>query len=237
MASKFQEFIINPDSRVDPVVEEVPEIKEQEAAPIKVTGKKPANRLLNIGQQLDALMQLMKKAEARFDDITRSGLKALVETFPTKRTSIQKVVLPKQLVDFYGGDASKLEFGAQTIKSEAQYEKLKRDVEMAKKYFGEHIEVHRIEYPNGRPPVAVVMGVNAEAFNAVISAARQQAQLEAALSLEKQAMMKEAPGHAQENAQNLDKASQMVIATNRSPQVEASLAFANAQKKETGREL
>lgn len=242
-ALKLTEFLTQPESPQDSQVQNVKEIKAQET-PLEVTGDKPVDRLMSLGKSLDSLKELMRMAETKFDDFARSGLEALKQAFPSQKTTIQKVRLPKQLVDFYGGDASKLEFGAQTLdrdpqKSDAQYEKLQKDVEMAKKYFGEDIHLHRIDYGNGKPSVAVVMGVDAEAFNAVISAERKKTQLEEAMKVEKQAMMmKDAPERGQYDAQNLDKASQMVIATNRAPEQNAPMVpFAPAQRGPSVREV
>jgi len=216
VASSFKEFLSQPDT-VDtkkPTAEmAVKEINPREPE-ITTTGKNKPDLLVKLGQQLDNLKGMLKSAElfkapGRLNDKAHEAIQALKEMFPSQKTSIQKVVLPKALVDHYGGNPNELQFGAQTINSDAQYEKLKKEVEIAKKYFGDNIYLHKINYDNGKPPVAVVMGVNAEEFNAVISAERQKAKLEETIIATRKEMMHDAPGHGHQNAENLEKTAQL----------------------------
>jgi hypothetical protein len=234
VAGNLKEFLTQPESPHDSIVPNSAEIQNQElpALAVKdVQGNSLKEKFDNLKSGLDSLVNLMKRAEHKFDDYTRSGLEALRQMFPSQRTSIQRVRLPKDLVDFYGGDASKLEFGAQTITSDAQFEKLQQDVEMVKKYFGDDIALHRITYNNGKPPVAVVMGVDAELFNAVIKAERQKTQMEDAIKATAKEMMKSHPEVTQQNMDNLDRASNMVIDVNKSVQMAQSVAFSPGQQK------
>lgn len=167
-----------------------PEIKPQEAdLNLAEMGTNLEDRLKNLTGSLKDLVGNLRDATLKHDNIERDGLRRIMEDHHAgEPTTIQKVVLTKELINMYGGDKDKITFGAQTLdrnNADEQFAKLKADAELAKQYLGEDIHVHRIDYKNGKPSVAIVVGVDAEAFNAVISAERKKEALQGAVALTK----------------------------------------------------
>jgi hypothetical protein len=156
------------------------EIAPAEPAAPAVTGDgkdNAATRIVLLGKELTNLTGLLTSASLDNKDSEHRSwaMNIIVNSFgndPAER----KVKLPPELVNEHGGDANSITFGVQDIRSAKDHERLLQDVALAKKYFAD-IKLHTITDPKGNE-LALVVGVDAKQFNAVVSAERKKESLE-----------------------------------------------------------
>jgi hypothetical protein len=206
MAKNFEDFLKQPDTSAKKTsyqdfaekVWTVTPANETPAIDVQSLDNQPSASLPKL--DLSATLQQLKDLSGTIGDAmkgSRTAIAAITEDFKVKN-EVQKVVLPKELINFYAEkegvkpddfNIKSLKFGVQTITSDEQYAKLKNDVNRLRRDYHSFndAEIHLVTQKDGSK-VAVVMGVDANEFNSVIAAERTKEQLEQSV---KTALIKE----------------------------------------------
>jgi hypothetical protein len=136
-------------------------------------------RLIEWGKERKHLSDLMSSAEAGSDN-SDAVLGAITRMFPVKN-STRRVQVPQELVDRYAdGNVRELTFGVQDIHSPEQWDHLEKQAEGMRKYFPDIALYGVVDSRTGKK-TALVMGIEANAFNALAKAERKKQQLNAAV--------------------------------------------------------
>lgn len=128
-----------------------------------------------LAEQAQALTQMMNRAKSGLT----GALDELVEKFSGKEPSVFTVKLDKSMVDRNGmlllNGVTHEKFGAKRIEDDSHMARLERDVEIAKAYFPD-AQLSEITDAKGNR-VAIVTGLDAKQFNAVVRADREMVRL------------------------------------------------------------
>lgn len=151
------------------------------------SSQSPVQKMMYLGEQERAnteskqsLGDLLGRARSGLSDaFGRSGLDEVVERYG-KEESFVTIKLGKDMLNEQGqlvidGTAHE-KFGAKEIQSKSQLARIQQDVETARAYFPE-VRMHEIKSADGKD-VAIVVGADPRAFNAVMAAERDMDRLQ-----------------------------------------------------------
>jgi len=159
-------------------------------------GMNPGQRFIAYSKQLAEAISLTDNAKIE-NDPAGHGLKALIKRYSNETPAPDQVVqLTQSIIDKHGAGAS---FGAKVMNSEEDKERMQNYVAVAKQYM-ENLDLYFIKGKDGKE-IAVVMGANADDFNAVIKAEQTKAVLEQKVNDARMAMNGQAQSKEQEPTQ------------------------------------